>query len=71
MNLSRKEAQRGQPQPKEFNHPDSESGDFTDKKDVSTQSRQDPKTQRRKELSAVLFTRIAHSWQNFSNCLSK
>jgi hypothetical protein len=29
----------GQAQPKELNHPDSESGDFTDKKDSLTQRR--------------------------------
>jgi len=32
-------SQRGQPPPKELNHPDSESGDDTDKEDLSTQSR--------------------------------
>jgi hypothetical protein len=27
--------QRGQPKPKELSHPDSESGDFTDKEELS------------------------------------
>jgi hypothetical protein len=40
---------------KEWNHPDSELGDFTDREDFSTQSRQDAKTQSGKPFLLFAF----------------